>query len=299
MQRVVCSKHLPWLMWLFLVSFCHGVSTHTTLYFFGLQSRQFFQLHPNNRGMRQTSNRSPWETRNGRSGLSLAVLDEFQMASGEPCSHLEVISCDRLHQNSEGFSFANIATVKELASLRSHGALVLIVKGYARKKVQALAFEPARIVECIISVRDPLQTSDESRACTLVNMASDSSLFVEKAEGDQEIQIDQNPKMTMFCEIRQTDATEQDWRAYGSSHAIDTYVMEVIKSLEKDQQVVLHKTMEKPGYVAKKLQVPEESRDDLYRLSGRSSVQFRPARTAYDPAEDGIEILRLPAPDLQ
>ena len=151
MQRVVCSKHLPWLMWLILVSFCHGVSTHTTLYFFGLQSRQFFQLHPNIRGMRQTSNRSPWEIRNGRSGLSLAVLDEFQMASGEPCSHLEVISCDRLHQNSEGFSFANIATVKELASLRSHGALVLIVKGYARKKVQALAFEPGRIVWSALS----------------------------------------------------------------------------------------------------------------------------------------------------
>ena len=31
---------------------CKGwwVSTHTTLYFLGLQSRQFFQLHPNNRG---------------------------------------------------------------------------------------------------------------------------------------------------------------------------------------------------------------------------------------------------------
>ena len=97
-------------------------------------------------------------------------------------------------------------------------------------------------MECIISVRDSLQTSDESRACTLVNMASDTSLFVEKAEADQEIQIDQNPKMTMFCEIRQTDATEQDRRAYGSSHAIDTHVMEVIKSPEKDQQVVLHKT---------------------------------------------------------
>ena len=91
-------------------------------------------------------------------------------------------------------------------------------------------------MECIISVRDSLQTSDESRACTLVNMASDTSLFVEKAEADQEIQIDQNPKMTMFCEIRQTDATEQDRRAYGSN------VMEVIKSPEKDQQVVLHKT---------------------------------------------------------
>eukprot|EP00435_Cladocopium_sp_Y103_P029033 s954_g7.t1 len=245
--------------------------------------------------MRQSANRCPWESRGARQGLSLSVLDEFQLATGEACSHLEVIPCDRLHQNSEGFSFTNITTVKELASLRSHGTLTLVVKGYARKKVQALAFEPGRVVECIVSVRDPLQPCDESRACTLVNMAYDESMYVERAEGQQTIQIDHTSKMTMFCEIRQTDATESDWGVFGSTQAIDTYVHEVIKSVDIEKHVVLHKTMEKPGYIAKKLQVPEDSRDDLYRLSGRSSVQFRPARTAFDPPEENLEILRLPS----
>ena len=66
-----------------------------------------------------------------------------------------------------------------------------------------------------------------------------------------------------------------------------------MKSTALSHRVVLHKVVEKDEYTMRRVLVPTDSRDTLYRKSGQCSVQIRAARLPTDPSETGLEVMRV------
>ena len=93
--------------------------------------------------------------------------------------------------------------------------------------------------------------------------------------------------------MRQSDATSKDWTELNSIEAFEGYVRILLQKCGMCEQTVPYKPFSRQGYWCQRLQIPAAHRDQLYRMGGLSRVQIRAVRSMTDPAESGLEVLRI------
>ena len=236
--------------------------------------------------------RAPWESSGNRAGLCLADCGELSLPTGAKCSELPNVPADQIHDSATGVSFATFMRFQELMHLRTVRPMAFILKGFVKQKLLTIGIEDSRIAQLVITLRDRVCSVDESRAVTLVNAATDETDFFCKTHDDSALDFQDENKLTVFFEIRESDASKADWKSYGSVAAFTLYVEALVKTAGIKDKSVLHKVVEKSGYFMRRVMIPFSARDFLYSKSGQNSVQIRAARRPFDPPEPGMEVLK-------
>ncbi|CAE7364900.1 unnamed protein product [Symbiodinium natans] len=241
----------------------------------------------------QPAKRAPWETKGASKGLSLDDPSQLRIVTGKPLDGFQQIGIECVHNESIGWSFANIATVQTLSSLETCSVFFLITKGYVKNKIVAFGVEESRVVETVVTVLDPVCGVCEPRAVTITNLATDPCDFVQASYDDDALRVEVKSMIAVLIELRKSDSSGEDWEKYRLSNTLDEYVLSLLTAFGIDKTSIQHRTVVKQDYVCKRLMIPYETRDRLYVKSGAFSVQVRPCRRPSDPAESGLELLRV------
>ena len=237
--------------------------------------------------------RAPWETTAGKTGVSLSDVEELSLCTGSTCKGFRCFAVDQLHESSSGLSFITFQRLKDCAMVRTVGPCAVILRGFVSDKVITLGFETARVSEVVLTLWDSTAQKDESRAVTLVNLSSDETDWICRTHSDVAIDLEKDPKLIILVELRRSDAEAGDWQAFGTREAFDSYVEALIAASGIRDRTILHRTNLKEGYLSKRVQIPKDSRNHVYKKSGQNSIQFRAARMPDDPPEENIEILKV------
>ena len=202
----------------------------------------------------------------------------------------------RLGPQRVGLAFASVAAsgCKPEFSHRSANALLAITKGFVRPQVESLGFDEDRIIQTTLTIYDPILQSKESRAVTLTNLAMNPCDFFELTVTGKIIKISETSRHAILAEIRKSDLDEHLWNSYGTIDAFESNIENCLRQVSQLDKCVQYRSSEKNGYLCKRIQVPDDSRDDLYKLSGKCGIQFRAIRVHDSPPESGLEVLRLP-----
>lgn len=235
--------------------------------------------------------RAPWESTSTIGGLTLAHPDELTaLTLGE----VKCIPSSQINERSCGAVFVTMQTLKQMQGFRSANALLAITKGFVRPQVESLGFDEDRIIQTTLTIYDPILQSKESRAVTLTNLAMNPCDFFELTVADKIIEISETSRHAILAEIRKSDLDEHLWNSYGTIEAFESYIENCLRQVSQLDKCVQYRSSEKNGYLCKRIQVPDDSRDDLYKLSGKCGIQFRAIRVHDSPPESGLEVLRLP-----
>ena len=243
--------------------------------------------------MNSFQKRAPWESNGNRIGLTVADCSELSLPTGAVCSELLHVPADQVHDSSTGVSFVTFVKFQEMMHIRTMKPMAFILKGFVRQKVLAIGIEEPRISQLVLTLRDAVCNSDESRAVTVVNVASDETDFFCKTHDDSALELSDESKLTVYFELRECDASKADWKSYGSVAAFTLYVEALVKAAGIREKTVLNRVVEKSGYFMRRAMIPPSSRDTLYCKSGQNSVQIRAARRPFDPPEPGLEVLKV------
>ena len=234
-----------------------------------------------------------WESTAARQGLRVADLDDLIFPSWEGECRMEHWPISMVEESSCGISFATIASAEKVSDVRTVGPLILVIKGFDNERLAKMGFGPERLICTNIGVRDEVAKTTELRAVTLVSMSASEDDFVELPKADHLLSVQTVNRMPVFVELRQSDATSKDWTDLSSSEAFEGYVRILLQKCGMCEQTVRYKPFSRQGYWCQRLQIPAAHRDQLYRMSGLSSVQIRAVRSMTDPAESGLEVLRI------
>ena len=102
--------------------------------------------------------------------------------------------------------------------------------------------------------------------------------FFELTVADKVIEISETSRHAILAEIRKSDLDENLWNSYGTIDAFEPYIENCLRQVSQLDKCVQYRSSEKNGYLWKRNQVPDDSRDDLYKLSGKCGIQFRAIR---------------------
>ena len=182
------------------------------------------------RVMNSFQKRAPWESNGNRIGLTVADCSELSLPTGAVCSELLHVPADQVHDSSTGVSFVTFVKFQEMMHIRTMKPMAFILKGFVRQKVLAIGIEEPRISQLVLTLRDAVCNSDESRAVTVVNVASDETDFFCKTHDDSALELSDESKLTVYFELRECDASKADWKSYGSVAAFTLYVEALGKS---------------------------------------------------------------------
>ncbi|CAE7484865.1 unnamed protein product [Symbiodinium natans] len=238
---------------------------------------------------------APWETKSGIQGLRLAEPNELQLATGKDVENLSAARADQIHESVAGWAFVNMVTAKDLLTLRTTSPFALLLKGYVAEKLHACGLPQDRTSQVVISVHDPRLGRVEPRAITMANLSHDEMDFLCLKTDETAIHMPASDKLVVFAELRQADVDPGDWQKYGEVASFDTYVTTILAAIGALDHCILHRTAQKNGFLGKRLQIPNRCRNALYAKSGFFGVQFRAARRFTDPAEHGLEVIKVEA----
>ena len=237
--------------------------------------------------------RCTWESRAGKPGLTLADSAELSLPTGAVCKSLPNVPAEQIHESAEGYSFVSLARSQELITMRTIRPFILVLKGFVKHKLKEGVEDEQRVCQLILTVFDHVSNKEEPRALTLINLAADGCDYICKTHHDSALELSDEVKIPVFIEIRKSEAALADWNSFGSAEAFAVYSESLMKSTALSHRVVLHKVVEKDEYTMRRVLVPTDSRDTLYRKSGQCSVQIRAARLPTDPSETGLEVMRV------
>ena len=237
--------------------------------------------------------RAPWETKGSTKGLCLEDPGQLSIVTGKSLEHLAQIGIDFVHNESAGWSFANIGTVQRLCDLETCSTFFLITKGYVKDKIYSFGVDKERIAEAVVTVVDPVSGLCEPRAVTITNLACDPCDFVQASYVEDALKVQVTSMTAVLVELRKSDASAEDWSKYSSPTAIDEYIQSLLSAFGADKTAIQHRTNTRTDYVVKRLMIPSNLRNRLYSKSGAFSVQIKPCRRPTDPLEQGLEILRV------
>ena len=226
--------------------------------------------------------RAPWESTSTIGGLTLAHPDELTaLTLGE----VKCIPSSQINERSCGAVFVTMQTLKHMQGFRSANALLAITKGFVRPQVESLGFDEDRIIQTTLTIYDPILQSKESRAVTLTNLAMNPCDFFELTVADKIIEISETSRHAILAEIRKSDLDEHLWNSYGTIDAFESYIENCLRQVSQLDKCVQYRSSEKNGYLCKRIQVPDDSRDDLYKLSGRCTSCPGSAASNFVPSE--------------
>ena len=226
-------------------------------------------------GQIMAAKRCAWETRNDICGVSLSDPAELSLVTGATCSGMVSIPAAQINETSEGLAFVTQTRLQELSTIRTSRPCALILKGFISQKIVSLGIASNRMHQIVLTLWDGVASLVEARAVTLVNLAVDEMDFINKTHSDDELALRDESKLPILFEMRKTEAAASDWKAYGTVAAFNVYIESLLKSLGLLSQSILHKTIEKQDYFVRRVQIPSDARDSVYRRSGACSVQCR------------------------
>lgn len=257
------------------------------LWFFGVSSFLFLVMGP----------RAKWESTPDVPGLRLAYPEEIRQPLSVDQIPSEAFPVQQLHPSAKGITFATFATFEKISNIRTNGACLVVLAGYVKPKVLRLAVEDERVISTTITVKDVVQGCEEMRAATLVNLARDGDDFFTIPESESAVEVSHIERVAVFAEIRQCDATEEDWATFGDIEAFHSYVCQILEHHSDLSNVVLYKIFQREGYLCRRMQIPTVHRNAIYAQSGFKSVQFRAVRKPDDVLEAGLEVMKIPCHD--
>eukprot|EP00435_Cladocopium_sp_Y103_P004361 s5196_g1.t1 len=242
------------------------------------------------------SKRCPWETTAAQQGLQLEDLSELQFPNWDDSDPPAQWPIACLANEMKGVAFATGASIEKYKDFRSNAPLALIAKGFSMERLTRAGFEAKRMFNTTLTVYDHVADISELRALTVINLAISEDDFVSLPQHDHEVKVQTVQRMAVFFELRQCDATHDHWKKLSSGSAFDTHVDHVLMKCSIKDLSVKYKPFKREGYICLRAQIPMSSRNALYRLSGDHSVQVKAVRSAKDPPEEGLEVLKLETP---
>ena len=234
-----------------------------------------------------------WETSATKPGLLMADLDELVWPSWEGDLKIDHWPVSMIDENSVGISFATLFSIEKIKDLRTNGPMILIIQGFDDAKFLRLGYETERLLCSNITVKDEVSQTTELRAVTIINISLSEEDFVTLQAAEHDIKVATINRFPVFVEMRQSDALPDHWRDLNSLDSFQAYVKLMLQKCGVVDQTVVYKPFSRQGYLCQRLQVPSSHRDQLYHLSGNSSVQIRAVRSAQDPPEEGLELIRI------
>ncbi|CAE7245148.1 unnamed protein product [Symbiodinium sp. CCMP2592] len=237
--------------------------------------------------------RAPWETTSSKDGLIITDFSEVALESFE--SHdLRQLHIDSLHTHSTGLCLATQTSSKKFLQFETATPCALVVKGHVEEYIKMLGFDSKRVFTTSLSLRDPVASSVEPRAVTIVNLAREESEWFNKFASDDDFQVNAATKIMVMFELRKCDAAQEDWDAFGNKTAFMNYTDETLTSALIRQEAVGYEPFVKDDYLVRKVLIPACARDSLYRLSAARSIQIKAKRTVTDAPEQGLEVIKIP-----
>ena len=170
----------------------------------------------------------------------------------------------------------------------------LVVKGHVEEYIKMLGFDSKRVFTTSLSLKDPVASSVEPRAGTIVNLAREESEWFNKFAGDGDFPVNAATKIMVMFELRRCDASQEDWDAFGHRTAFMNYTDETLTSAMIRQEAVGYEPFVKDDYLVRKVLIPACARDSLYRLSAERSIQIKAKRMVTDAPEQGLEVIKIP-----
>ncbi|CAE7658688.1 hypothetical protein AK812_SmicGene30153 [Symbiodinium microadriaticum] len=241
--------------------------------------------------------RATWESTSTKQGVYMAHPDELKPPLSEHDFQITQWPVGQFHEHSCGITFANFASFEKHAAIRTSSCCAVILKGFVKERVLRLGFIDKAILSTTITLGDSVVGAEEVRAVTIVNMAQSEDEFFSIPEPDEVIEVTTTCRVAMFAEIRKSDAKTEDWAAFGAQQSFENYLSQVLQSTTSVEKVVQYRTFVKEDYLCRRIQVPIDDRNRVYSRSGLRSVQFRAVRKFDDPAEPGLEILKVQSED--
>ena len=245
-----------------------------------------------------SSRRAPWETNAHSDGLSLADLDELCWPGLWSASDVSHVPSDQINSGAQGLCFVTQTTLLEYRCFRSSAMFVFVTKGFVKERLLKHKFEEDRIIEASLSVHDPVLKQDTPRALTLVNCSDDPTDWVTISDPEVAVKVSQINRMGVFVEIRQSQAVPRDWETFSDVAKFDNYIKQILQTARCENTAIQYKSFQREGYLAKRLLIPTEMRDQIYARSGLHSIQVRPIRAWEDAPESGLELLPLDTKEL-
>ena len=156
------------------------------------------------------SRRGPWESGVSKQGVQLVDRSELCMGDGSNILSCGSFCASTLHEGSRGVTFLVFATLKKSVALRTQSACAGILNGFQHDRCLQLGIPKDRVEQVVLTLVDETAQLTEPRACTVVNFAHSSALFIKKSADIIEIELAEEEKTTFAFEMRKGDSDPQE-----------------------------------------------------------------------------------------
>jgi len=241
--------------------------------------------------------RSPWETTSAKDGVELVDRSELKISDDSSIFALHAFPASTLHEGSSGYTFLNWSSMAKHVTTRTPLACFGILNGFQAERCNKEGFDKARVCQIILTVKDPQAGSTQPRACTILNFASDPKQFVVKGAETCDLKLSKAQRSTIAFELRETDASKQDWSTFSDEKAFAKYTMDIAQTVNCADHIFWYAVSKREGFLSRRAVILENHRDKFYALSGQRCIQIKSLRDPTQGPEDGFDIIRLPRPD--